>query len=87
MKKLTLPSGMSHDGDASLDELPKHEQSCLDCALHGADDDQADVKVFWDAGDKFVANLPALIPAEFGQFGVMEAVVLCGELAGSNGKE
>jgi len=77
---------MSHNRDSSLDQLAEHEQCSLNSALHWAHDNQADIEVLGDAGNKLLANLAALLPAEFGHLRVMEAVVLWGELARSKVK-
>lgn len=72
----TLPTGVSNDRYPSLDELAECKQGRLNGPFHGADDDEPDVKVFGYPRDEIGFQLGALFPAEFGQFGVMEGVVL-----------
>lgn len=72
----TLPTGVSNNGNTLLYELAKRKQGRLDGPFHGADNDQAYIKVFGYPRDKIGFQLGALFSAEFRQFGVMEGVVL-----------
>ncbi len=72
----TLPAGMSDNGHPFLDEVTECEEGGLDGPLHGADKDEADIEVFGDPGEDIGSEFGALLPAELGEFGVMDAVLL-----------
>ena len=73
---VTLPASMGDNRHAAVDQVAEGEQGGLDGALHGADQDEADVEVLGDAGAEVGFEIGALLPAEGGERGVVDAVVL-----------
>lgn len=72
----TLPAGVGDDGDALVDETLKGKHGGLEGADHGADDDEADVQLLGDAAHDVLSQIATLSPAELGELGVVDLVVL-----------
>jgi hypothetical protein len=73
----TLPSCVGHDRYPPLDQLAEREQGRLNGSFHWADDDEAYVKVPRYPRREVLFQLGALLPAELGQFRVVDGVVSC----------
>ena len=72
---------MCLDRDTLLHKAAERYQSRLKRPDHGTDDDELDGQLAGDLGQQVLPQVTTLPPAELRQRWVVDAVVLCGELA------
>jgi len=79
-----LPACVRLDRDTLFHKAAERYQGRLKRPDHGTDDDELDGQLVRDLGKQVLPQVTTLPPAELSQRWVMDAVVLCCELAGES---